>query len=63
MQALGLSFTISSLALAVNLASVAALNLSLGPASVGALAVAWSACGSAKCCGCGCSRRPSGCAS
>lgn len=39
-QALGLSFTISSLALAVNLASVSALNLSLGPASVGALAVA-----------------------
>jgi hypothetical protein len=39
-QALGLSFTISSLALAVNLASVSALNLSLGPASLGALAVA-----------------------
>jgi len=39
-QALGLSFTISSLALAVNLASVSALNLSLGPASIGALAVA-----------------------
>jgi hypothetical protein len=39
-QALGLSFTVSSLALAVNLASVSALNLSLGPASVGALAVA-----------------------
>jgi uncharacterized protein len=39
-QALGLSFTISSLALAVNLASVSALNLSLAPASVGALAVA-----------------------
>jgi uncharacterized membrane protein YfcA len=39
-QALGLSFTISSLALAVNLASVSALNFSLGPASVGALAVA-----------------------
>src|ERR1700681_1765363 len=39
-QALGLSFTISSLALAVNLASVSALNLTLGPASVGALAVA-----------------------
>jgi uncharacterized membrane protein YfcA len=39
-QALGLSFTISSLALALNLASVSALNLSLGPASVGALAVA-----------------------
>jgi len=39
-QALGLSFTISSLALAVNLASVSALNLSLGAASLGALAVA-----------------------
>jgi len=39
-QALGLSFTVSSLALAVNLASVSALNLSLGPASLGALAVA-----------------------
>jgi uncharacterized protein len=39
-QALGLSFTVSSLALAVNLASVSALNLSLGPASIGALAVA-----------------------
>jgi hypothetical protein len=39
-QALGLSFTVSSLALAVNLALVSALNLSLGPASVGALAVA-----------------------
>jgi uncharacterized membrane protein YfcA len=39
-QALGLSFTISSLALAVNLASVSALNLSLGPASLAALAVA-----------------------
>jgi hypothetical protein len=39
-QALGLSFTISSLALAVNLVSVSALNLSLGPASLGALAVA-----------------------
>jgi hypothetical protein len=39
-QALGLSFTISSLALAVNLAIVSALNLSLGPASIGALAVA-----------------------
>jgi hypothetical protein len=39
-QALGLSFTIASLALAVNLASVSALNLSLGPASLGALAVA-----------------------
>jgi uncharacterized protein len=39
-QALGLSFTISSLALAVNLASVSALNLSLCPASLGALAVA-----------------------
>jgi uncharacterized protein len=39
-QALGLSFTISSLALAVNLASVSALNFSLGPASIGALAVA-----------------------
>src|SRR6202035_3198755 len=39
-QALGLSFTISSLALAVNLASVSALNLSLGPAALGALAVA-----------------------
>jgi uncharacterized membrane protein YfcA len=39
-QALGLSFTVSSLALAVNLASVSALNLSLGSASIGALAVA-----------------------
>jgi uncharacterized membrane protein YfcA len=39
-QALGLSFTVSSLALAVSLASVSALNLSLGPASIGALAVA-----------------------
>jgi uncharacterized protein len=39
-QALGLSFTVSSIALAVNLASVSALNLSLGPASIGALAVA-----------------------
>jgi len=39
-QALGLSFTVSSLALAVNLASVSALNLSLAPASIGALAVA-----------------------
>jgi uncharacterized membrane protein YfcA len=39
-QALGLSFTISSLALAVNLATVSALNLSLGPASLAALAVA-----------------------
>jgi uncharacterized membrane protein YfcA len=39
-QALGLSFTVSSLALAVNLALVSALNLSLGPASLGALAVA-----------------------
>jgi uncharacterized membrane protein YfcA len=39
-QALGLSFTVSSLALAINLASVSALNLSLGPASIGALAVA-----------------------
>jgi uncharacterized membrane protein YfcA len=39
-QALGLSFTISSLALAVNLALASALNLSLGPASLGALAVA-----------------------
>jgi uncharacterized membrane protein YfcA len=39
-QALGLSFTVSSLALAVNLASVSALNFSLGPASLGALAVA-----------------------
>jgi hypothetical protein len=39
-QALGLSFTVSSLALAVNLAMVSALNLSLGPASIGALAVA-----------------------
>jgi len=39
-QALGLSFTVSSLALAVNLASVSALNLSLGLASIGALAVA-----------------------
>jgi uncharacterized protein len=39
-QALGLCFTISSLALAANLASVSALNLSLGPASIGALAVA-----------------------
>jgi hypothetical protein len=39
-QALGLSFTVSSLALAVNLASVSALNLSLGTASIGALAVA-----------------------
>jgi uncharacterized membrane protein YfcA len=39
-QALGLSFTISSLALAANLASVSALNLSLAPASIGALAVA-----------------------
>jgi hypothetical protein len=39
-QALGLSFTISSLTLAVNLAIASALNLSLGPASIGALAVA-----------------------
>src|ERR1700730_9402465 len=39
-QALGLSFTVSSLALAVNLASVSDLNLSLGSASIGALAVA-----------------------
>jgi uncharacterized membrane protein YfcA len=39
-QALGLSFTVSSLALAVNLAAASALNLSLGPASIGALAVA-----------------------
>jgi uncharacterized membrane protein YfcA len=39
-QALGLSFTISSLALAVNLALASALNFSLGPASLGALAVA-----------------------
>ena len=39
-QALGLSFTVSSLALAVNLALVSALNLSLGPASLGALGVA-----------------------
>ncbi len=39
-QALGLSFTVSSLALAVNLASVSALNLSLGLPSLGALAVA-----------------------
>jgi uncharacterized membrane protein YfcA len=39
-QALGLSFTVSSLALAVNLALVSAFNLSLGPASLGALAVA-----------------------
>jgi uncharacterized protein len=39
-QALGLSFTVSSLALAVNLASASALNLSLGTASIGALAVA-----------------------
>jgi uncharacterized membrane protein YfcA len=39
-QALGLSFTISSLALAANLALASALNLSLGPASLGALAVA-----------------------
>jgi hypothetical protein len=39
-QALGLSFTVSSLALAVNLAAASALNLSLGFASIGALAVA-----------------------
>lgn len=39
-QALGLSFTVSSLALAVNLALVSALNFSLGPASIAALAVA-----------------------
>jgi uncharacterized protein len=39
-QALGLFFTVSSLALAVNLASVSALNLSLGLPSLGALAVA-----------------------
>jgi hypothetical protein len=39
-QALGLAFTISSLALAVNLATASALNLSLGPASLAALAVA-----------------------
>jgi uncharacterized membrane protein YfcA len=39
-QALGLSFTISSLALAVNLALVSALNFSLGPASLAALALA-----------------------
>jgi hypothetical protein len=39
-QALGLSFTVSSLALAVNLASVSALNLSLGLPSLGALALA-----------------------
>jgi uncharacterized protein len=39
-QALGLSFTISSLALAVSLALASALNLSLGPVSLAALAVA-----------------------
>jgi uncharacterized protein len=39
-QALGLSFTISSLALAVSLASVSALNFALGPVALGALAVA-----------------------
>jgi uncharacterized membrane protein YfcA len=39
-QALGVSFTVSSLALAINLASVSALNLSLGLPSLGALAVA-----------------------
>jgi uncharacterized membrane protein YfcA len=39
-QALGLSFTIASLALAANLALVSALNFSLGPASLAALALA-----------------------
>ncbi len=39
-QALGLSFTVSTLALALNLASTSALNASLGPASVVALAAA-----------------------
>ena len=37
-QAMGLSFTVSSVALAINLASVQALTWSLGPAVVGALA-------------------------
>jgi uncharacterized protein len=62
-QALGLSFTVSSLALAVNLASVSALNLSLGPASIGALAVACIGMWLSKSCGCACSRRRFGSAS
>ena len=37
-QAMGLSFTVSTVALAANLASVGALSRSLGPAAVGALA-------------------------
>ncbi|WP_299399172.1 sulfite exporter TauE/SafE family protein [Pelagibius sp.] len=37
-QAMGLSFTVSSVALAINLASVQALSWSLGPAVAGALA-------------------------
>jgi uncharacterized membrane protein YfcA len=39
-QALGLSFTVSTIALAVNLASIGTLNVSIAGAAVGALAVA-----------------------
>lgn len=39
-QALGLSFTVSTIALALNLASVSALSWSLGPAALAALAMA-----------------------
>jgi uncharacterized membrane protein YfcA len=39
-QALGLSFTVSTVALAVNLASIGTLNVSIAGAAVGALAVA-----------------------
>lgn len=39
-QALGLSFTVSTIALALNLASASALNRSLGPTAIAALAMA-----------------------
>jgi len=67
-QALGLSFTVSTLALAAALAGAALAGVEAFAAdlvlpSLLASSFPWLACGSARRCAPGCGRRPSGCAS
>ena len=62
-QALGLSFTVSTLALAVALAGVDAFAPASSCRRCWPSSFPWPACGLAKRCVTGCGRRPSGCAS